>query len=116
MHIRTLAFWKWRLKRDGGEDEVPSKPARRAGKRIAFVELAPTEPVVSPMSETRVAPIEVVPPVGYRARIAPSFERSALVELLDPTSSSALPVRCQPRGSPNGYDVVAPSTPARIVC
>ncbi|MBM4268122.1 MAG: IS66 family insertion sequence element accessory protein TnpB [Deltaproteobacteria bacterium] len=82
VNVRTLAFWKWRLKRDGG-DEDASKPARGA-KRVAFVELAPASAAaLSPGSETRIAPIEVVLPLGYRVRIAPGFERSALVELLD---------------------------------
>lgn len=79
VNARTLAFWKWRLKRDGA-DEVALKAPRGSGKRVAFVELVPTAPVAS---ETRAAPFEVMLPIGYRLRIAPGFERGALVELLD---------------------------------
>jgi hypothetical protein len=81
VNARTLAFWKWRLKH-GAVDEAGSKPVRRARKRVAFVELV-SPPAVSSAGEPRAAPIEVMLPVGYRLRIAPGFERSALVELLD---------------------------------
>lgn len=82
VNARTLAFWKWRLKRDGA-DPSASKPMRRDGKRVAFVELMPTAPALSAASETRGASFEVVLPIGYRVRIAPGFERNALAELLD---------------------------------
>jgi hypothetical protein len=80
VNARTLAFWKWRLKRDRGS-EVATKPARRGGKRVAFVELVAPKPAAA--SETRSTPIELVLPIGYRLRIAGGFERGALVELLD---------------------------------
>jgi transposase len=80
VNARTLTFWKWRLKRDGAD---ASRPARCSGKRVPFVELVRTPPAVSAASETRAAPFEVALPIGYRVRIAPGFERGALVELLD---------------------------------
>jgi transposase len=81
VNARTLAFWKWRLKRDGALG-VATRPARRAEKRVAFVELVAPTRVVSP-DETRSTAIEVVLPIGYRVRVAGGFERGALVELLD---------------------------------
>ena len=78
---RTLAFWKWRLKRDAAR-RIAARPARPAAKHVAFVELLAPKPVAAP-GETRSAAIEVVLPVGYRVRIAGGFERGALVELLD---------------------------------
>jgi hypothetical protein len=81
VNARTLAFWKWRLKRDGSPD-VAVKHAPRTGKRVAFVELVSPSRAAAP-SETRTAAFEVVLPIGYRVRLAPGFERTALVELLD---------------------------------
>jgi len=83
VNARTLAFWKWRLKRDRASGDV-APLARRAEKRVAFVELVAERAAVTP-SETRSAAtaIEVVLPIGYRVRVAGGFERSALVELLD---------------------------------
>jgi transposase len=81
VNARTLAFWKWRLKRDGATD-IATRVARRAGKRVAFVELVAPKPVVSPV-ETRSTAIEVVLPIGYRVRVGGGFERGTLVELLD---------------------------------
>lgn len=81
VNARTLAFWKWRLKRDGARDLV-RRPTRSAGKRVAFVELVAPKPAVMP-SETRSAVIEVVLPVGYCVRVAGGFERGTLAEVLD---------------------------------
>lgn len=81
VNARTLAFWKWRLKRDGAPGIV-TRRARRAAKGVAFVELVASSPAV-PAGETRSTAIEVVLPIGYRVRVGGSFERGALVELLD---------------------------------
>ena len=81
VNARTLAFWKWRLKRDRASD-IATEPRHRAEKRVAFVELVAPKPAAS-AGETRPAAIEVVLPIGYRVRIGAGFERSALTELLD---------------------------------
>ncbi|MEW6271992.1 MAG: IS66 family insertion sequence element accessory protein TnpB [Thermodesulfobacteriota bacterium] len=81
VNARTLAFWRWRLKRDGASGGAQMS-ARRAEKRVAFVELVAPKPAAAPR-ETRSTPIEVVLPIGYRVRVAAGFERAALVELLD---------------------------------
>ena len=81
VNARTLAFWRWRLKRDGAPGAA-TRAARGGAKRVAFVELVASRPAVSP-GETRSTAIEVVLPVGYRVRVAGGFERSTLVELLD---------------------------------
>jgi len=82
VNARTLAFWKWRLKRDGAPGIATMRAARRAEKRVAFVEVVAPKPGVSP-DETRSTAIEVVLPIGYRVRVAGGFERGTLVELLD---------------------------------
>lgn len=79
VNARTLAFWKWRLKRDGAA-HAATRSACGTEKRVAFVEVVTPKPAVS---ETRSTPIEVVLPIGYRVRVAGGFERSVLTELLD---------------------------------
>ena len=81
VNARTLAFWKWRLKRDGAPGAATGT-ARRGAKRVAFVELVAPRPAVPP-GETRSTAIEVVLPIGYRVRVAAGFERGVLAELLD---------------------------------
>lgn len=80
VNARTLAFWKWRLKRDGAA-QVVTNFGSMAEKRVAFVEVI--APRAASSGETRSTAIEVVLPTGYRVRVAGSFERSTLVELLD---------------------------------
>jgi hypothetical protein len=82
VNARTLAFWKWRLKRDGAPGVAMKPGRRRAEKRVAFVELVAPRPAASP-GEARSTAIEVVLPIGYRVRVAGGFERGTLVELLD---------------------------------
>jgi len=81
VNARTLAFWKWRLKREGAAP-VATRSARRTEERVAFVELVAPRGALS-SGETRSTPIEVVLPIGYRVRVAGGFERGTLVELLD---------------------------------
>jgi len=84
----TLAFWKWKLKQDGGSDRRPERRAERdhgGDKRVAFVELvsSTTAPASASGVDTRPVVFEVVLPMGYRVRVAPGFERGSLAELLD---------------------------------
>lgn len=81
VNARTLAFWKWRLKRDGAA-QVVTNFGSMAEKRVAFVEVIAPRAAVSP-GETRSTAIEVVLPTGYRVRVAGGFERGTLVELLE---------------------------------
>lgn len=81
VNARTLAFWKWRLKRDGAARPATGAAHRRA-KRVAFVELVAPKPVAA-AGEARSTSIEVLLPIGYRLRVAGGFERGVLTELLD---------------------------------
>ena len=83
MNARTLAFWMWRLKRDGTPGVAKKPGRRRAEKRVAFVELVAPRPAASPGEARSTTAIEVVLPIGYRVRVAGGFERGTLVELLD---------------------------------
>lgn len=78
----TLAYWRWRLRRDGTQ-ALAMRPMRSTGKRVAFVKLVARTPAVSPGETRSTTAIEVVLSMGYRARVAGGFERAALVELLD---------------------------------
>jgi transposase len=83
VNARTLAFWKWRLKRDGACEQREVRRKRRCAEPVTFVEIASPAPPTGVTAETRAPLFELVLPRGYRVRIAHGVERGALTELLD---------------------------------
>src|ERR1700759_394290 len=80
----SLAYWKWRLKKEaaGAEPALRSskRPHRRAGKSVSFVEFpAPSEGPPHPSTDRR---IELAIGSRYTIRLPEGFDAAALRRLL----------------------------------